>query len=128
MKAPSFAPLLLGLSFILSASNASANTDAINNLHDQKSVCLNVSCEVGELFIYDVATIKSDLAQVFSDDTSKPKSFEPSGGQLVNQDYYNMATLKASFNNDDSKELSNSYMATIDIEAKALLLTVNLII
>ncbi|MGO1296392.1 MAG: hypothetical protein ACTMIA_03670 [Vibrio sp.] len=125
MKSIVFAPLLVGL-LLISAPSAVANTAMTNELVGTTDVCMKVSCEVEQLFIYDARQLKSGLTQeLYSDVNNTSSQFKRS--QDIDQNEPQSTAPSATFVEVDD-EPTSFYMATIDIESKALLLTVNLIL
>ena len=124
MKSIAIAQLFVGLSWFLSAPNALANTEMTEPSMTENAVCMNISCEVDTLFIYDANRLKSGLPQELSNDVAVLATQSKRSEAIGLSDSLNESS-RVSF--ADEEEPSNSYMATIDIESKSLLLTVNLI-
>lgn len=124
MKSIAIAQLFVGLSWFISAPNALANTEMTEPSMAENAVCMNISCEVDTLFIYDANRLKSGLPQELSNDVAVLATQSKRSEAIGLSDSLNESS-RVSF--ADEEEPSNSYMATIDIESKSLLLTVNLI-
>lgn len=124
MKSIAIAQLFVGLSWFISAPNALANTEMTEPSMAENAVCMNISCEVDTLFIYDANRLKSGLPQELSNDVAVLATQSKRSEAIGLSEGLNESS-RVSF--ADEEEPSNSYMATIDIESKSLLLTVNLI-